>query len=70
MAFETREQVLEKVLAQKRPHCPHCGQEMNIWEVPPITCGDGLGWGAPFLIAKVGCGSGFQPRLTRCLSHL
>ena len=49
MAFETREQVLEKVLAQKKPKCPHCNQEMNLWEVPPFTFGDGLGWGVPFL---------------------
>jgi hypothetical protein len=47
--FETREQVLERVLEQKRPKCPHCGEEMKLWEVPPITVGDGLGWGTPFL---------------------
>jgi hypothetical protein len=49
MAFETKEQVLEKVLAMKRPKCPHCGEEMNLWEVPPINFSDGLGWGAPYL---------------------
>ena len=48
--FETREQVLERILDQKIPHCPHCGDEMNLWEVPPITVGDGLGWGTPFLL--------------------
>jgi len=47
--FETREQVLEKVMAQTKPSCPHCGTEMNLWEVPPMNVGDGLGWGAPFL---------------------
>ena len=47
--FETREQVLEKVMAQPKPSCPHCGTEMNLWEVPPMNVGDGLGWGAPFL---------------------
>jgi len=47
--FETREQVLEKILEQKKPHCPHCGEEMNLWEVPPFTIGDGLGWGTPYL---------------------
>jgi hypothetical protein len=47
--FETREQVLERVLEQKKPKCPHCGEEMKLWEVPPITVGDGLGWGTPFL---------------------
>ena len=47
--LETREQVLEKVMAQPKPSCPHCGTEMNLWEVPPLNVGDGLGWGAPFL---------------------
>jgi hypothetical protein len=49
MAFETKEQVLERVMAQEKPHCPHCGEEMKIWEVPPINVGDGLGWGTPYL---------------------
>jgi predicted RNA-binding Zn-ribbon protein involved in translation (DUF1610 family) len=49
MTFETKEQVLEKVLEQKKPICPHCGKEMSIWEVPPITFSDGLGWGTPYL---------------------
>ncbi|MGD2271461.1 MAG: zinc ribbon domain-containing protein [Desulfobacterales bacterium] len=49
MAFETREQVLEKMLSREKPLCPHCGQEMNIWETPPINFADGLGWGTPFL---------------------
>ena len=47
--FETREQVLEKIMTQPKPGCPHCGTEMNLWEVPPMNVGDGLGWGAPFL---------------------
>jgi hypothetical protein len=47
--FETREQVLETIMAQPKPSCPHCGLEMNLWEVPPMNVGDGLGWGAPFL---------------------
>jgi hypothetical protein len=47
--FETREQVLEKILEQKKPHCPYCGEEMQLWEVPPFTVGDGLGWGTPYL---------------------
>ena len=47
--FETREQVLEKILEQPKPVCPHCNQEMNIWEVPPFNFSDGLGWGVPFL---------------------
>jgi hypothetical protein len=49
MAFETKEQVLEKILEQKRPICPHCNQEMDLWEVPPITFSDGLGWDSPYL---------------------
>ena len=47
--IETREEALERVLALKKPTCPHCNQPMEIWEVPQITCGDGLGWGEPFL---------------------
>jgi len=47
--METRQQVLERVISQKKPTCPHCGQEMTLWEVPPITFSDGLGWGTPFL---------------------
>jgi hypothetical protein len=49
MAIETREQVLEKVLAQEKPKCPHCSEEMSLWEVPPFTFSDGLGWGVPYL---------------------
>jgi hypothetical protein len=49
MAFETREKVLERILEQEKPKCPHCDQEMNLWEVPPFNIGDGLGWGVPFL---------------------
>ena len=49
MDFETKEQVLEKILSQKKSVCPHCGTEMNIWEVPPFSFSDGLGWGTPYL---------------------
>ena len=49
MNFETKEQVLEKIMEQEKPKCPHCNQEMSLWEVPLISCGDGLGWGAPYL---------------------
>ena len=49
MAFETKEEILEKVLEMEKPACPHCGQVMQIWEVPPVNFGDGLGWGAPYL---------------------
>ena len=49
MAFETKEQVLERILTQPKPNCPTCGEEMNLWEVPPVNVGDGLGWGTPYL---------------------
>ncbi|NNG00970.1 MAG: zinc ribbon domain-containing protein [Desulfobacteraceae bacterium] len=49
MAFETKEQVLEKVMTMERPVCPHCKKQMDIWEAPPINFADGLGWGAPYL---------------------
>lgn len=49
MAFETREEVLEQVMAMPKPKCPHCHEEMQLWEVPPINFSDGLGWGVPFL---------------------
>lgn len=49
MTFETREEVLEKILQDDKPKCPHCGEEMNLWEVPPINFSDGLGWGVPYL---------------------
>jgi hypothetical protein len=49
MAFETKEQVLEKIMSQEKPVCPHCETEMNLWEVPPFNFSDGLGWGTPYL---------------------
>lgn len=49
MSFETKEQVLERVMSQEKPKCPHCKTEMSIWEVPPINFSDGLGWGTPYL---------------------
>jgi hypothetical protein len=49
MAFETKEEVLEKIMDIKKPHCPDCNEEMSIWEVPPLNIGDGLGWGTPYL---------------------
>ena len=47
--FETREQVLEKVMQLEKPHCPHCNEEMKIWESPPFAFSDGLGWDSPYL---------------------
>jgi len=49
MTFETKEQVLERILTHAKPKCPHCGEEMSLWEVPPVNVGDGLGWGTPYL---------------------
>ncbi len=49
MAFETKEQILEKLLEQEKPFCPHCDTEMSLWEVPPFNFSDGLGWGTPYL---------------------
>jgi hypothetical protein len=49
MAFETKEELLERYLKMEKPHCPHCNQEMSLWEVPPINFSDGLGWGTPYL---------------------
>jgi hypothetical protein len=49
MTFETKEQILEKLLEQEKPVCPHCKQEMSLWEVPPVNFSDGLGWGTPYL---------------------
>lgn len=49
MSIETKQEYLERVLAMKKPKCPHCNQEMVLWEVPPVTFSDGLGWGSPYL---------------------
>ncbi len=49
MAMLTRDDVYNKMVEEKRPVCPHCDQEMAIWECPPMTFSDGLGWGTPFL---------------------
>lgn len=49
MVIESKEEILEKIMAQKKPVCPHCHKPMSLWEVPPIAFSDGLGWGVPFL---------------------
>ncbi|MFC1859636.1 zinc ribbon domain-containing protein [Thermodesulfobacteriota bacterium] len=49
MVFETKEQVLEKILSKEKPKCRHCDEEMTLWEVPQINFSDGLGWGTPYL---------------------
>ena len=67
MSFETKEQVLEKVLSQEKPKCPHCTEEMSIWEVPPVAFSDGLGWGAPYLFI---CFNDQCPIYTQGWEHL
>lgn len=49
MAFETKEELLEKYIKMEKPRCPHCEKGMSLWEVPPINFSDGLGWGSPYL---------------------
>ncbi len=49
MAFETREELLQKYMEMDKPQCPDCKKEMTLWEVPQIAFGDGLGWGTPYL---------------------
>jgi hypothetical protein len=49
MAVLTREDVYDKMVNQEKPKCPHCGEEMVIWECPPVGFSDGLGWGTPYL---------------------
>lgn len=49
MTYETKEEIYERLVHKEKPSCPHCGKEMNLWEVPAINVGDGLGWGTPYL---------------------
>jgi len=49
MSFETKESIFEEIMSRKKPCCPHCATEMSLWEVPPMTYSDGLGWGVPYL---------------------
>lgn len=49
MHIITKEEVFAKIMSADRPQCPHCSVEMNLWEVPPVPCDDGLGWGTPYL---------------------
>lgn len=47
--MESKQEYLERVLGLEKPACPHCGETMKLWEVPPINFSDGLGWGEPCL---------------------
>jgi hypothetical protein len=49
MTIESKQEYMERVLGLPKPKCPHCGEEMKLWEVPPINFSDGLGWGEPLL---------------------
>jgi hypothetical protein len=49
MAMLTREDIYNKMVEETRPVCPHCGEGMVIWECPPVSFSDGLGWGSPYL---------------------
>ena len=49
MAILTREDVYNRMVKEDKPVCPHCDQQMVIWECPPMTFADGLGWGTPYL---------------------
>ncbi|MCP4746988.1 MAG: zinc ribbon domain-containing protein [Desulfobacteraceae bacterium] len=49
MSIETKQEFLERILAMPKPSCPHCNKTMQLWEVPPVTFSDGLGWGSPYL---------------------
>jgi hypothetical protein len=49
MAILTKEDVYNKMVKDEKPTCPHCSQSMVIWECPPSTFSDGLGWGTPYL---------------------
>ncbi len=49
MAFETKEELLEKYIKMDKPLCPDCNTHMILWEAPPINFSDGLGWGTPYL---------------------
>ncbi len=49
MAPQTKEQILEQLMNEEKPKCPHCDEEMKLWEIPPVPFSDGLGWGEPYL---------------------
>ena len=59
MAFETKDELLEKYLKMDKPKCPDCNSPMTLWEVPPMNFSDGLGWGTPYLFVCFNdmCGS-------------
>jgi len=38
-----------KLKVTEPPVCPHCGERMVHYDLPPVTFADGLGWGTTFL---------------------
>ena len=67
MAFETREELLDKYIKMDKPVCPDCNTGMTLWEVPQIACGDGLGWGTPYLFV---CFNDNCPSYNKGWNHL
>jgi len=67
MAFETKAEVLQKILSQERAKCPYCGVEMRIWEVPQIGFEEGSDWGAPYLFV---CFNNRCPMYMRGWDHI
>ncbi|KPA19757.1 hypothetical protein MHK_000033 [Candidatus Magnetomorum sp. HK-1] len=47
--MKTKQDILDEMLSKEPPKCPHCNNEMSIWQVPDFAFGDGLGWGSPYL---------------------
>jgi len=47
--LKTKQDILDEMMAKVPPKCPHCNQNMSIWQVPEFAFGDGLGWGSPYL---------------------
>ena len=45
----TKADIYEKVIFSERPVCPHCGQQMKVWECADTGLSCGSGWGTPYL---------------------
>ena len=40
---------MSDLVVKEPPACPHCGETMVRFTLPPVTFGDGLGWNSEFL---------------------
>jgi hypothetical protein len=40
---------MSDLVVKEPPVCPHCGEVMGRFTLPPVTFGDGLGWNSQFL---------------------